>query len=285
MDYGIANQLGRPDDAQCHRLLSGALERGVLCWDTAGSYGDAEGRIGEFLTNCHHRDQVKIVSKLGNPPTDLPDTGLRQWVTQEIDQTLCRLGVEKLAGWLIHDARMVNRYGAALWDAMNAQVERGVTHRIGVSVYDEQEFQHALGHPPPLAIQLPLNLFDQRAQHAGLLQESADRNDTVFARSTLLQGVLSMRPMDVPDKVRPLAVPLQQLQTMLDHWDTTPMDVALPFVLGVDGVDFAVVGVESLEQLDDNLDRASRSMPADLRAELSRAFADLPVELLEPRRW
>ena len=97
MDYGIANQLGRPDDAQCHRLLSGALERGVLCWDTAGSYGDAEGRIGEFLTNCHHRDQVKIVSKLGNPPTDLPDTGLRQWVTQEIDQTLCRLGVEKLA--------------------------------------------------------------------------------------------------------------------------------------------------------------------------------------------
>ncbi len=52
-------------DAQCQRLLHGALDAGLTHFDTAPvyGYGLCETRLGRFLRG--HRDQVTVTSKIG----------------------------------------------------------------------------------------------------------------------------------------------------------------------------------------------------------------------------
>jgi aryl-alcohol dehydrogenase-like predicted oxidoreductase len=285
MDYGLANLRGRPDDMACNALLSRAVERDVLRWDTARAYGDAETRIGNFLANCPRRDEIQIISKLPTPPNDLLPAGTLDWVTTQIDTSLRELRIERVAAWLIHDAKTIRTCGNAIWDAMLAQIERGVVERIGLSVYNQNELQLGLDQPDTAAVQLTLNLFDHRFSQSGLLDECALRGIEVDVRSVYLQGVFTMPPEQLPSHVRHLARPLEELHEMLGKYDVTTLDVALPFVLSHQQVDYAVIGVDDVAQLDDNLARAKQRLPAGLVADLRIAFGDLPVDVLEPRRW
>ncbi len=125
LDYGVANLRGKPSDRDCERLLSCAIERGILHWDTAPAYGDAEHRIGRFLADCQYRHQVRIVSKLPRPPDGISTAALPRWVSRQTELSLRALGVDRLAGWLVHAPGMLQHYGTALCDAMSAQVARG----------------------------------------------------------------------------------------------------------------------------------------------------------------
>lgn len=285
MDYGVANTLGRPDDAACAALLSRAVERNILRWDTARSYGDAEQRIGKFLASCPRRDDVQVVSKVAGPPTGLPPADILDWVATEVDASLRDLRIERLADLLIHDANAICRYGDAIWDAMTAQVDRGVVERIGLSVYDLHELRLGLDQPRTAAIQLTLNLFDHRFAKSALLDEVTRRSMTVYARSVLLQGVFTMTPERLPPSIRHLACHLHKLDGILGKYDVTSLDVALPFVLSHEQVDYAVIGVDDVAQLDHNLACAEQRVPARLVDELRFAFAELPADALEPRRW
>ena len=284
-DYGVANTSGRPDDMACDKLLSRAVERGVLRWDTAPAYGDAEQRIGGFLARCPRRDEIQIVSKLQSPPSDLAASDLAAWVTAATDASLKALQIDRLSAWLIHDPDLFARYGTALWDAMSAQVDRGVVQRIGASVYDVAEVQVALQQPATGAVQVTVNLLDDRFARAGVFDQCTRRDITVYARSVLLQGVLTMQLSGLPARLSHLRPPLERLHALLAEYGMKPLDVALPYVLSYEQVDFAVIGVDDVTQLDENLSRAANPLPAGLVDRLRSEFDDLGPEMLEPRTW
>ena len=284
-DYGVANTTGRPDDVACDNLLSRAVERGVVRWDTAPAYGDAEQRIGRFLARCPQRDEVQLVSKLKTPPSDLAPSDLMKWVTAETNASLKALRIDRLAAWLIHDPGSFEAWGDALWDAMQAQIDRGAVQRVGVSVYDPAEARVALGQPSIGAIQLTVNLLDHRFARAGILQECAGRDITVYARSVLLQGVLTIPTNELPRHLSHLRSTLERLDRLLKDYRRTPLDVALPLMLSHAQVDFAVIGVDDVSQLDENLARAATPLPTGLVERLRSTFGELGPEILEPRRW
>ncbi|MCA9218195.1 MAG: aldo/keto reductase [Planctomycetales bacterium] len=175
LDYGVANRRGRPSNAECERLLSHAVDRGVCRWDTARSYGDAEKRIGAFLARSG--SDVRIVSKLASPPDDLPHDEINKWVESEIDASRQDLQIECLDAWLIHDADLVRRYGDALREAMLTQVDRGATKQIGVSVYDVNELRLAdLGR-----------VVEHRQVHCNKRSQVA--RSTAFRRPTAAPGL------------------------------------------------------------------------------------------------
>jgi aryl-alcohol dehydrogenase-like predicted oxidoreductase len=164
-------------------------------------------------------------------------------------------------------------------------VERGVVDRVGASVYDVPEVQRALGQSTTAAVQVTLNLLDDRFVRAGILDQCADRGITVYARSVLLQGVLTMKPETLPAHLSPLQPALRRLHALLEDYGREPLDVALPYVLSHEHVDFAVIGVDDAAQLDDNLSRAARPIPEGIVDALSSEFAGLSPQVLEPRRW
>lgn len=285
LDYGIANRHRRPDDSACDRLLSHAIERGVVCWDTARNYGDAEVRIGKFLRQCPKRDEVRIVSKLPPPPEDLPAFELTSWVAAETEASVKALGIQQLHGWLVHDCNTIRKYESGLWDALSVQRNRGLVKNLGISVYDEEELRLGFENPDLQAAQLTLNLLDHRFAQSGLLGECQRRNVEVYARSILLQGVFVMAPDDVARRVPRLRQPLNLLHSILSQHNLRPLDVALPFALAHHEVDFAVIGVDDESQLDDNLSRAESSVSVGLVDQLRAAFSELPTAAIEPRQW
>lgn len=285
MDYGVANRRGRPDDAACVSLLSGALERNIVRWDTARAYGDAERRIGQFLRDCSARDDVRMISKLQDPPPGMEPRDLTDWVTNEVTESLRTLGVERLADLLIHNAATVRRYGTAIWDAMIRLVELGLVEQFGLSVYDEAEFELALAVSGPTSVQLPCNIVDHRLTNAELFDKTDARELTIYARSVLWQGVLAMTPSQLPRRLQHLVTPLRKLHETLAEFEVDCLDIALPFVLTRENIDYVVIGVDDVSQLDDTLSRANLPMPIGLAEKLHATFGNLPATVLEPRRW
>ena len=109
LDYGVANASGRPDTMACDKLLERAIERGVLYWDTARAYGDAEERIGRFLRQHPRRDDVRLISKLPAPEQSVPVAGLTDWVTGQVDASRKDLQCDQLDTWMLHDAAALNK--------------------------------------------------------------------------------------------------------------------------------------------------------------------------------
>ena len=104
-----------------------------------------------------------------------------------------------------------------------------------------------------------------------------------YARSVFLQGLLTLLPEELPERVvhaRPTIVALHRL---LADWGVASTDVALPFVASTVGVDYVVVGVETAEQLRANVAALERGVPVGLADALDDL--DVPLAVVDPTLW
>jgi len=98
---------GIPRD-EATRIMDAAWELGITTFDTADAYGGgrSETWIGEWLATkgSDVRDAISIETKTFNPLEEGADHGLAgARITRQIDTSLARLGVERVALYLAHD--------------------------------------------------------------------------------------------------------------------------------------------------------------------------------------
>jgi 1-deoxyxylulose-5-phosphate synthase len=98
---------GTPRD-EAHRVLDAAWELGITTLDTADAYGGgrSEQWIGDWLRTkgADVHDRVAIQTKTFNPMEDGGDRGLaRARIERQIDTSLKRLGVERVAVYMAHE--------------------------------------------------------------------------------------------------------------------------------------------------------------------------------------
>ena len=72
MDYGITNVNGKPTRNEVFNILDFAWENGVRRFDTAPGY-DSETWLGDFLTSRGLQDQIKILTKIFLPSSQLEE--------------------------------------------------------------------------------------------------------------------------------------------------------------------------------------------------------------------
>src|SRR5215510_5912203 len=98
---------GIPRD-EATRIMDAAWDLGITTFDTADAYGGgrSEAWIGEWLATkgLEVRDTIAIETKTFNPLEEGADHGLAgARITRQIDTSLARLGVERVALYLAHD--------------------------------------------------------------------------------------------------------------------------------------------------------------------------------------
>jgi len=98
---------GIPKD-EATRIMDAAWKLGITTFDTADAYGGgrSESWIGEWLAakGSDVRDAISIETKTFNPLEEGADHGLAgARITRQIDTSLARLGVERVALYLAHD--------------------------------------------------------------------------------------------------------------------------------------------------------------------------------------
>ena len=125
-------------EQQALRLLDDARRVGLRRFDTANTYGGGASELvlGKWLAaqGPAFRQTVKIATKVGNPfgcpPGETPLS--RTQIAFHLDQSLQRLGIERIDVYYIHEFDRVTPLEETL-DAMTRAIEAGKIDRLGVS--------------------------------------------------------------------------------------------------------------------------------------------------------
>ena len=133
---------------EAFRLLDAAWDMGVTAVDTADAYGG--GRSEQFLgawlgtKPAGVRDRIAITTKTFNPMSDRADRGLApRRIARQIETSLERLGVERVAAYLAHDFDPDVPQEETL-TAFDMLVRAGKVGTIGASNFTAEQVAEAL---------------------------------------------------------------------------------------------------------------------------------------------
>lgn len=285
MSYGIANRSGQPFHKEVCNILACAVDNGVTTLDTAAAYGDSESVLGKALREIGATDRVTIVSKvlpIQQMAQDRTPQNAARWIRDSVVSSLKRLGVDSLPVCLLHRCEDI-----AHMEAMLELKREGLVQHIGVSVGPPEEMATILSAPGVEAVQVPLNLLDQRVPRSGDLARAAESGIAVFVRSIYLQGLLLMPVDEIVPELQDV-VPLRRaLQRIARKAGLTMPELALRYGLSLPGVSSVLTGVETVEQMQDNIDIVAQGpLPPQIMAEIDGAVPDLSeTMILSPWLW
>ena len=270
--YGLNNQTGQPSTTAVADVLAAAKAAGLTLLDTAAAYGNSEARLGELVSE---KAGFEIITKLpAGPPAQ---------VTQHLAESLARLKRARLYGAMFHAFKPLQEEPSA-WQALQAARAAGQVQRIGVSLYHphEAEWLLAQGWDVDL-VQVPYNVLDQR--FASVLPQLAARGVEVHVRSAFLQGLLLREPATLPEFFWPLAPKLTQLRALVAAAGVPLPAALLLFAAYAPGVARAVIGVDSVTNLHENLAAASYLAAAEVLRPALTALAEPTDTFILPYAW
>jgi aryl-alcohol dehydrogenase-like predicted oxidoreductase len=275
MAYGIANSTGRPSVQTVADILARARAGGIDMLDTAIAYGDAEtvlGRIG--LADW------QVVTKLPSVPEDITD--IAGWMEAQVTGSLSRLGFTRLHGLLLHDPEQMHGARAGMIArALNGMAAQGLVERIGVSIQrPDRDLPAVLEHMEPSLIQSPFNLLDDSLARSGWAARLQALGCEIHTRSSFLQGLLLM-----PASCRPVwCERFAEYWKVWDHWlvrrGLSAPAACMRFVRASPDIDFIVLGMDSVTQLDELLATGASPLP-----DLPSWPRPVDDDLITPSRW
>lgn len=280
MNYGIANQAGKPSEEKSFAILSAALSNGINCLDTARGYGDSEEVIGRFLRSWKGASP-RLITKI--PPLQGSSRKeLERFAAQAMERSLEALGVAKVDSVMLHGAKDPAIHGAACADIMKGLISRGYTDHVGVSVYTAQDIESMLSYDVFSLTQVPMSIFDQRLIAEGWIQKLQQRDYRVFVRSVFLQGLFFLDPDAITDPIllKHAEPKLRLLQRIAAQADMTVSQLAIAFIRDCPGVTSLVLGADTPQQVEHNIayfdtPPLSQDIMQQLRAEFREV--DIPA--------
>lgn len=273
--YGINNSQGMPAMQQVFDMLDFAANNGISMLDTAEAYGEAEAVIAAYHRQTDKR--FSIISKFKG--------GLHADLEAYTRQKTALLGVEQLYSYMFHS------YGdyesnAALVEELKDLKEKGLIEKIGISIYTNEELAAVTADETIELIQLPFNLLDNNSQRGPLLEKAKDAGKEIHVRSVFLQGLFFKDVASFPGALAPLAPYVEKLQRLAAVHETPLNQLALNYALAQPYIDKILIGVDSIEQLRENLHAIWPATPA--YRHLFGQVNEIHVEettLLNPANW
>ena len=293
MNYGITNAKGRPTQREVNSIVQTAISSGIEYIDTARTYGDSEQVLGKALSggwDC----RATIVTKL-SPLDDCPYDAGPKLVTGNVEQSIYKschaLHMQSLDVVMLHRAEHLTAWQGAAWRALINLKQLKVVKHLGVSVQSPEEALLALDFPDVEFIQLPFNILDYRwgAVVTRIGQVRQHRKLVVHARSALLQGLLACNQIDLWHKAccPNASEVIDWLRSKADVYTGGDIvGLALRYVCSQSWIDGVVVGVETSEQLCENLRQLDNdNWATDVHSMIILDRPIVPIETLNPAKW
>ena len=220
-------------------VLRRAVELGVNFIDTADSYGPyvSENLIREALHP--YPDDLVLATKGG-----LLRTGPEQWIPlgkpeylrQEVEMSLRRLGVERLDLYQLHRVDPDYPLADQVGELKNLQDEGKIGH-IGLSEVDAAQIEEAGATARIASVQNMFNLTNRR--HEAVLDYATDQNIAFIPFFPIATGELTGEGSVLN-------------QAAEDH-DATPGQLALAWLLHRSPVTVPIPGTSSVAHLEENV--------------------------------
>ncbi|MGH2537949.1 MAG: aldo/keto reductase [Candidatus Promineifilaceae bacterium] len=280
-------------------ILDRAAEHGVNFIDTADVYsrwhsgdqgGESETILGRWLgRGLIARDQVVIATKVrGRMGPGPNDAGLsRLHIMQAVEASLRRLQTDYIDLYQVHSPDEETPLEETL-EALSDLVRSGKVRYIGCSNFPAWLLAKSLW----ISEARRLARFDSLQPHYNLAHRAEferelqplclDQGVGVIPYSPLAAGYLTgkyRRGQELPDSARAGSVQrrymhesgwatLERLMAVASETGRTPAQVAIGWVLANPAVSSAIIGANSIQQLDETIQAADVRLEADEKAAL-----------------
>jgi L-glyceraldehyde 3-phosphate reductase len=287
-------------------ILRRAFDRGVTHIDLANNYGPpygaAEINFGRIFAEdlAAHRAELVVSTKAGYDmwPGPYGDGGSRKYLLTSLEQSLRRTGLDYVDIFYSHrfdpDTPLEETMGA-----LASAVHQGKALYTGISSYSPQRTAEAAAllreMGAPLLIHQPSYSLLNRWVEDGLLEVLATHGVGCIAFSPLAQGLLTTKYLSgIPDQSRASEdhflkrgtlteqrlSQVRALETIARSRGQSLPQMSIAWVLRDPRITSALVGVRSVEQLDENLDALDNlDFSADELAEIDRHASDAGINL------
>lgn len=273
MVYGINNKRGQIPKSEVGQILRSFSEHGGALIDTAHGYGDSEVILGEML--AQEQLHLKVVSKF---PKQGPER-----VEELLHETLAHLGLKSLYGYMLHDFKTYLDF-PNVWIELQKLKERKLVQKIGFSLYHPDQAKLLLEQELDFdLVQVPYNVFDQRFSE--VFAELKKRNVEVHVRSIFLQGLFFKQEETLSGHFADLKPKLSRLKNLSAEKNIPLHALLLNFAILNPYVDFVIVGVDSVQDLEMNQDVMVYQEDVIGLLENLKLFAETREELILPYLW
>ncbi len=260
MKYGVVNTSGIPDSKLVESIIKTAIVNGVCYIDTARAYENSENVISNSLKSGWE-GRTKIITKLSpldNCPVEANQLVVNAFVDASIYQSCANLYTQKLDVLMLHRARHFTDWSGAVWLRILEHKYESRIKSLGVSIQNPKELEMALDIPEIEFIQMPYNLLDWRWESMieKIKKTKQQRSLNIHVRSALLQGLLtsnSLQNWSLANVQDPISVIDWLNENYLKFGRKNIVDLCLAFVKSMNWVDGVVVGMETKNQIHENL--------------------------------
>lgn len=262
VNYGISNKQGKVSFENVGDILDLSKKLQISVIDSASGYGDAERILGRYdLT--HFKLISKFIISKGTPP-----------ISRQLEDTLTDLNLDSIYGYLAHRPNDILE-NPEVWAELEQLKQSNKVEKIGFSLNTPTELASLLqNNICPDIVQVPFNYFDWR--FAAIIEELKTAGCEVHARSAFLQGLFFADVGSLSNFFNPVKTVIAKLQ--IEHKELLP-GVLLKHVISRDFIDRVIVGVQTRDQLSQNLGGILHA------PDLEPFSGDIPEEILTPFAW
>jgi len=270
---------GTRDYPSAMEILGAAFDAGVTHFDLANNYGpppgSAEELFGQVMARDFrpYRDELIISTKAGYTmwPGPYGDFGSKKYLTASLDQSLARMGLDYVDIFYSH------RFdpNTPLEETMGALaqiVRQGKALYVGISSYPEAQTREAYRLLKDMGVattihQPSYSVLNRWIENDKTIDACGELGIGMIAFSPLAQGVLSGKynsgktdgsrgdnPTGTLRSIEPRVLDaVEKLGAIAKARGQSMVQLALAWVLRRPEMTSALVGVRTLEQLQDNL--------------------------------
>lgn len=272
--YGINNSVGKPSDLVAFGILDLAREFGIDTLDTAEAYGDSEEVIGRYTKNSNSSN-FKVITKLHSFENES--------IHDKVEGALLRLSVDHIDTMLFHSHKDFLQNSSAL-DELLEEKYKGTIRKIGVSVYSQNEILALTSIPEIDVIQVPFNMLDNDKRKGKILRQAKFAGKIIHTRSAFLQGLFFMDSDRISSQLIGLSNYFSELHEIAQGAKVSMNQLALGYALSKDYIDGVLIGVETEEQLLDNLSLSKICLSHKVIERIDKIDV-LDSDLLNPSIW
>lgn len=273
LPYGINNPNGIIiPEKEVYEIFERANSKGINILDTAAGYGEAESRIGAFQRDGQ---EFKIITKFSKTEGENWEISLKN--------SLNRMNLHNVETVMFHsyEAFLENRKNLS---NIISKAKGRLFKKLGVSVYNNEELLALKEVGEVEVVQLPFNLLDNDYQRGEILKDLKNSGKEIHTRSCFLQGLFFMDEENLPEKLKTLKPFLKKIKKIAEENKIEIGHLALQYVLNKNYIDGVLFGVDSIEQLEQNLQWANKTLPEEIFNQIDEIKVAEP-RLLNPSLW
>ncbi len=274
-NYGLINSKIK-NFYEANRILNYCRKKNIKYLDTSFSYNLSK----KFINSLNFKD-LNIITKI-----QLPKKNKKNFIDdleKKLIKELKSYKANKFYALLLHNSKdLKSKYGNQLLKKIMYLKKIGLVNKLGVSIYETNELNLIFKKFTPNIIQLPINIIDRRFLEKKIILKLRKMKIQIQARSIFLQGILTKNPETL--KSLKNNKKLYEIILNLYNWCAKKnfdlKEACLLFVKKQKSINFLTIGVESLEELKQNLSSLSKNKNFDL----SR-FVSKNKKIIDPRKW